>query len=170
MISISEIIRQLSANAEGIRALLESVPDEQARWKPDPETWSLKETMEHVSNEERIDFRRHLRELLHDPAQTWGSSEPKEYLAAASCSQALESFLAERKDSIAWLRSLKSPDWSLTQQIRFGPEEVMTISAGDVLVSWVAHDHLHFRQLNELLFAWNEQQAAPHSVRYAGGW
>jgi hypothetical protein len=47
---------------------------------------------------------------------------------------------------------------------------MLVLSAGDVLVSWVAHDFLHIRQLNEVLYAWNEKQASPYSVQYAGGW
>jgi hypothetical protein len=34
----------------------------------------------------------------------------------------------------------------------------------------VAHDFLHIRQMNELQYAWNETQAAPYAVQYAGGW
>ena len=72
MIDIEIIIRQLTSNMESICALLESIPEAQAQWKPDPETWSLKEVMAHVYNEERIDFRKHLREMFHDPPQPWG--------------------------------------------------------------------------------------------------
>ncbi len=72
---------------------------------------------------------------------------------------------------MAWLKALPSPNWDKTLQASFSPEdEVLILSAGDVLVSWVAHDFLHLRQVNELLYAWNEKQAAPYSVQYAGGW
>ena len=84
--------------------------------------------------------------------------------------------MAERGASTAWLATLQAPDraapdWDTTIQLRFGPsEETATFSAGDMLVSWVEHDVLHLRQLVELLHAWNERQAAPYSVDYAGGW
>jgi len=71
---------------------------------------------------------------------------------------------------MAWLKGLRSPDWEVSSRAVFGPEEVLTLKAGDVLVSWAAHDLLHLRQMIELLYAWNEQQAAPYSVRYGGGW
>ena len=60
MISIEKIIRQLSDNAEAMRALVQPVSDEQAQWQPNPQTWSMKKVMEHVYNEERIDFRKHM--------------------------------------------------------------------------------------------------------------
>jgi hypothetical protein len=60
MLNLQEIIRQLTGNAVAIRALAQTFADEQAQWKPSPETWSLKEVLEHLDNEERGDFRRHL--------------------------------------------------------------------------------------------------------------
>lgn len=165
MINKEEIIRQLTASAEAIRAMLASLSDEQAQWKPDAETWSMREVMYHVYNEERIDFRKHLREMFHDPPQAWAVWREEDMLPIASCRQGLQDFLSEREASIAWLRSLKSPDWEIVSQAPWG-----AIRAGDVLVSWAEHDYLHMRQMNELLHAWNAAQGAPYSVQYGGGW
>jgi hypothetical protein len=170
MIDLKEIMRQLTANARAMHAMLQSISNEQAQWKPNPETWSMKEVMEHVYNEERLDFRQHLKEMLSDPPQPWRFF-PEEYVGVEDCRQALEGFLAERETSLAWLKALETPAWDITTRVTFEPSgDVMDISTGDVLVAWVAHDFLHIRQMNELLFAWNEKQAAPYSVRYAGGW
>jgi hypothetical protein len=108
--------------------------------------------------------------MFSDPPQPWGEFRREEWISVKSCRQALESFLMERETSLEWLRSLHSPDWDLKSQATFGPGEVLTFRAGDVLGSWVAHDFLHIRQMNELLYAWNAQQVSPFSVRYAGGW
>jgi len=171
MINMDSIIRQLASSAEGMHALVQSIPDEQAQWKPDPETWCMKEVMEHVYNEERLDFRQHLKEMLNDPPQPWGAFRHEEYIKVQSCRQALESFLTERQASIAWLKTLQSPDWGITTEVHYGSAgESFKLSVGDVLVSWVDHDYLHLRQMNELLHAWNEKQASPFSVQYAGGW
>ncbi len=170
MIDIETIITQLAADAQAIRALVGAVSDDQAQWKPAPDTWSMQQVMEHVYNEERIDFRKHLKEMFSDPPQPWGSG-PESWVGVASCRQALVGFLAEREASLAWLRSLESPDWEIESRASFGPgNDVIVLRAGDVLVSWVDHDFLHLRQMNELNHAWNEKQAAPYSVRYAGGW
>ena len=105
------------------------------------------------------------------PPQPPGESHHEEYVPVESCRQALEGFLIEREASIKWLRALKSPDWDVTSQWPFGPAgDVTTFSAGDVLLSWVEHDVLHLRQMIELLHAWNEKQAPPYSLQYAGGW
>lgn len=159
MIDLQEIIRQLNGNAEIIHTLMQTIPSEQAEWKPDPETWSMKEVMIHVYNEERIDFRKHLKEMLKEEFRH------EEVLAVENCRQALEGFLVERKASVAWLAALDAPDWERVSTTPWG-----TIKAGDVLVAWVEHDILHLRQMVELLHAWNVKEAEPYSVQYAGGW
>jgi hypothetical protein len=170
MMDIDEIVRRLAANAEAIRALLEPISEDQAEWKPGPDVWSMKEVMIHVYNEERIDFRKHLKEMLAEPPNPWSAFRREELIDPGTFEQALEDFLTERAVSIAWLRELRSPNWDISVEARFGPEEVLVMRAGDVLVSWVEHDYLHLRQMNEVLHAWNVQQAKPYSTRYAGGW
>lgn len=171
MIKTVEILRQLSANAEVFRALVYTISGEQEEWKPNSETWCMKEVMEHVYNEEIIDFRNHLREMFSNPPLSWGAFHHDEFISVESCRQALEGFLKEREASIAWLKSLSLPDWDIASQATFGPGgDVLVLKAGDVLVSWVAHDYLHIRQINELFFAWNETQVSSYSVQYAGGW
>ena len=170
MVEMEVVVRQLSASAAAIRALVEGVSAEQAEWQPDAESWSLKQVMEHVDNTERLDFRLHLQEIFHEPPLGWGGlSLP--YQAAPDCATSLSNFLREREASIAWLRGLAGVDWDAYSEATFGPNaEKLTMSAGNLLYAWVAHDYLHIRQINELLFAWNAQQARPYSVEYAGGW
>jgi hypothetical protein len=162
-----EIAHQLALNAEAIRVLVQAMPDEQAQWQPAPETWSMAQVMEHLYNEERIDFRQHLREMLSDPPQPWGAFHDK-YVPVKSCRQALDAFLREREASITWLEALSSPDWDITSQATF-VDETVTLRAGDVLVSWVDHDWAHLRQLVKLLHAWLKKEAAPYSTMYGGG-
>ena len=171
MINLDEFIRQLRANAAAVRALVEGISAEQAQWKPDADSWSMREVMEHLYNEERLDFRQHLKEMLSDPPQPWGRFNPEAYLSIKSCGHGLEGFLVERQASIEWLTALQDVDWDVTIEAVFGPEdEKLIFHAGDVLLSWAEHDILHLRQMIELHHAWNENQAAPYSLQYAGGW
>jgi hypothetical protein len=170
MIKIEEIIRQMAANAEAIRSLVQTISNEQTLWKPNPETWSMKEVMEHVYNEERGDFRARLKEMFNEPPLALGEMQDG-WQPVENFHRALESFLVEREASLAWLTALESPNWDTTIMVSFGPAgDELVLSAGDVLTSWVAHDFLHLRQMNELQYAWNEKQASPYSVQYAGGW
>jgi hypothetical protein len=108
--------------------------------------------------------------MFSDPPQPWGAFRHEELILVESCNQALENFLKERQTSLEWLRSLESPDWEVESLANFGPEDVLGFKAGDVVGSWVAHDFLHIRQMNELLYAYNVQLVSPYSVHYAGGW
>lgn len=171
MLSVDEIIAQMARQAERIRVLAEGVSDEQARWKPDAESWSLLEVVNHLYDEEREDFRRRLDLTLHHPEQEWPPIDPQGWVVERAYNQrelgrSLESFLDERRASLSWLGSLVRPDWALARQHPSG----FTISAGDLLVSWVGHDFLHLRQLVELQRAYLARQAAPYTLDYAGEW
>ena len=43
---------RLTANIDVIRGLLNAVSEDQARWKPQPEKWSLLEVINHLADEE----------------------------------------------------------------------------------------------------------------------
>lgn len=78
--------------------------------------------------------------------------------------ESLDWFARERGESIAFLRSLKSSDWNRTHvHLSIGE-----LGAGDVMVSWAAHDQLHLRQIAKRLFEQTQRQAAGYSVAYAG--
>ena len=164
MIDLPEIIRQLDLQGQAIRMLAQTFSEEQADWKPSAETWSLREVMEHLYNEERLDFRRHLKGMFGE------LKPPAQRLEVESAREGLEGFLAERQASLGYLAGLREPDWGIRKEFRFGPNETMTLSAGDMLVSWVEHDILHLRQVVELMHACNAREASADAVTYAGGW
>lgn len=164
MIDLQESIRRLAVQAEAMDALARALPDEALAWSPSPDDWSLRDLAGHLLNEERGDFRRHLKTMFGEPGQ------PGAPAVVEDGRQALADFMAERRASLAWLASLTTPDWEATIELHFGAGERLTLSAGDMLVSWVEHDVLHLRQMVELLHAWNVHQAPPYALEYAGGW
>jgi hypothetical protein len=44
----SFLIRQLSDNAERIKALVTGIFDDESRWKPDEDSWSFLEVVNHL--------------------------------------------------------------------------------------------------------------------------
>jgi hypothetical protein len=169
-IDIEQFIVRLTAQAETIRTLVQGVSDEQAGWRPSPDTWSVLEVINHLYDEEIEDFRQHLDVILHHPAQPWPRIDPQGWVTGRQYNQrqvgaSLDNFLRERETSLAWLKGLTSPNWEATFDAPFGQ-----ITAGDMLASWVAHDLLHTRQLVELQWAYVSFLAAPHKVDYAGAW
>jgi hypothetical protein len=164
------MIRQLEADAERFRALVSGVSVEQARWKPDPQTWSLLETVCHLHDEERLDFRVRIDTVLHRPGEEPPPIDPEGWVQAHGYSERnlqeeLEGFLAERRKSIDWLKGLEAPNWEAAYQADWG-----SIRAGEIFAGWLAHDLLHMRQLLEHFWAYTNQQCAPYPTAYGGEW
>ena len=167
---INAAIAQLTTQGQAILQLAEDLTLEQARWKPDEKSWSMLEVMNHLVDEEVLDFRRHLDHLLHTPSAPWPEIDPQGWVTSKHYNErqldaTLAAFAAEREKSIAWLQTLDSPNWDSAAAMPWG-----SLSAGDMLASWLAHDLLHLRQLVELRYALTQKSCAPYSVEYAGGW
>jgi hypothetical protein len=163
-------IQQLSNSANAIYAMAQNISDEQARWKPDPESWSMLVVINHLYDEEREDFRTHLQGVLQVPILPWSSIDPQGWVTQRHYQErefasSAENFLLERVESLAWLKGRDATDWQAAYELPWGK-----LTAGDLLASWAAHDLLHLRQLNELHYAYLVQNASPHSVQYAGEW
>ncbi len=170
MITLDNALTRLSASAEAIAALARNISDAQARCKPTPEEWSILEVICHLYDEEREDFRTRVDLSLHKPDADWPPINPVGWVTERGYNRrepaaSLEAFLGERRKSLEWLRSLQNPNWETTHT---NPRGLMR--AGDVLAAWVAHDHLHIRQLNELHWQYLSLDVAPVSLEYAGGW
>ena len=163
-------IDHLNQRAQAIQQLAGMATQEQARWKPIPETWSILEVVNHLGDEENADFRSRLKHILDQIPGLPPPNDPQRWVTERRYNErelqpSLDRFMRERAESLGWLRTLTSPDWDLAVEGPFG-----RITAGDMLMAWVAHDLLHLRQLVELHYAYHQQQAQPYSVAYAGEW
>jgi hypothetical protein len=163
-------IAQLTAQAQVIRGLTDGLAPAQAAWKPGPGAWSVVEVVNHLYDEEREDFRAHLDTILAGPDVPWPPIDPQGWVTQRAYNQrdlagSVASFLREREGSLMWLRGLTAADWDIAHPTPWG-----SITAGDMLAAWAAHDLLHIRQLVELRWQLTVAAAAPHRVIYAGEW
>jgi DinB superfamily len=168
--NLSYCIERLSTNVIIIEGLARKLSAQQARWKPQPDKWSILEVINHLYDEEREDFRARLDLLLHQPEKRWPPIDPPKWAVERAYNQrdigqSWESFLKERSISIDWLMSLENPQFENKYE---HPEGV--ISAGDLLSSWVAHDLLHIKQLARLHWEYLNSVSAPYQTGYAGKW
>jgi hypothetical protein len=166
----NRLVEQLELNGNRIYSLGKGVSPEQARWRPEPESWSILEVINHLYDEEREDFRVRLNIILHSPEEKWPPIDPQGWVTGRRYNEreldaSLQNFLEERRSSLAWLRGLISPDWEASCQAPWG-----IMKAGDMFTAWVAHDSLHMRQLVELHRAYIVRLSSPYDVRYAGDW
>lgn len=157
-------------NAGRIRQLVQDVSEEQARWRPQPDAWSILEVVNHLYDEERSDFRVRLDIILHRPQEPFPPIDPQGWVQERRYNQrqrasSLQNFLAERRASLVWLDGLGEPDWEATVQAPWG-----SLSAGDMFAAWVAHDTLHMRQLVELHHDYIVHLTADFDPQYAGEW
>src|SRR5688572_33365791 len=168
--NLTDCIALMTDHAQALKQLASGVSLEQSRWKPEPDSWSILEVINHLADEERDDFRTRLKHILDQTPGLPPDIDPDGWVASRQYNQrdpdqSLAQFLQERETSLAWLRTLAEPDLDAAYQSPFG-----RLTAGDMLFSWVAHDILHLRQLVELRYAYLKQQAQPYNIRYAGEW
>ena len=168
----NNLIHQMELNAGRIRGLVNGVSAAQAVWKPTPDDWSILEVVNHLYDEERLDFRVRLDLILFHPEQEdWPPIDPPRWVVERRYNQrllapSLANFLKARQDSLAWLKSLGWLDLQAGVPAPWGG----LYYAGDMLAAWAAHDSLHMRQLVELQHAWIVQLANPYDSGYAGDW
>lgn len=161
---------QLKTQGQAITALVTGLTLEETRWKPAPESWSVLEVLNHLVDEEIYDFRAHLDHILHSPDQPWPSIDPVGWVTLHHYNEAdpdktLARFVSEREKSLIWLTGLPPLDWDAAVTHSWG-----TLSAGDMLASWLAHDLLHLRQLVELRYRVTASASQPYQLDYAGKW
>lgn len=148
-----KIIQQLTDNQSVFKALLSNRTEEEVKWKPEPDQWSMLEVICHLVDEEKEDFRTRVEYVLRDPNDPLPMFNPLQWVTERNYyGQDFESkvteFLDERTYSIKWLRSLKNPDWqNAYHHPKMGP-----MSAELFLANWLAHDHIHIRQINRLSY------------------
>jgi hypothetical protein len=77
----------------------------------------------------------------------------------------LNHFLEERVNSVNWLLSLSDPPW----QNKYLHPKFGAMSAKMFFCNWLAHDHLHIRQIVKLRHDYLKHISG-ESLNYAGDW
>ena len=160
--------RQLAINRDRIAALARGISEEQARWKPDPESWSILEVVNHLADEEELDFSVRLKTILEKSEKPWPPIDPEIRVIESQYNEqdlyeSLTRYMTLRNENLEWLDSVENPDWDTVYEAPFGE-----IKAGDMFVSWVIHDLIHLRQLVDLQSLYLEEIVKPFRLDYAG--
>ena len=163
------LIAQLAHNQTIFQEVLAGFFEDMIHWKPNPEAWSALEIMCHLIDEEREDFRTRVQhtlttiELPPPPINPAAWVLDRKY-QEQDFAKKQEEFFQERGKSLAWLRSLTTPNWEQA----FVHPAYGARSALFYLRNWVAHDLLHQRQLTRLRYEFLRQEGA--DIAYAGTW
>lgn len=164
------LYQELQNSTEMIRALLSGLTQEETYRKPDATSWSILEVTCHLHDEEREDFREHLDFILHRQNEEYHVIDPQGWVRERHYNEQdfptmREKFFLERQKSLKWLQDLANSDWDTTYTSPYG-----SVTAGEMLASWIAHDNLHIRQLVELRRKRVEKITEPYPIEYAGDW
>lgn len=171
LLTTLNVVPRMTATGRAIAELVSDVARDEAIWRPAPDRWSIVEVICHLADEEREDFRVRLDLTLHDPTTDWPTLNPQAVVAERRYAErdladAIRDFQEERARTIEWFRSLDNPVWEQEHtHPRFG-----SMSAGDLMASWLAHDLLHLRQLSRLRWEYLVAKAHPFDTGYAGEW
>jgi hypothetical protein len=169
-VNAHSLIARLESFGPALTATVAPVPRDQALWKPPYGAWSILEIVNHLADEETRDFRARVRLTLENPAADWPAIHPSQWAVderynERDLPESVARFAAERRESVRWLRSLDSPDWSRAHNHpRAGP-----LSAGLLLGAWAAHDALHLRQIAKRFYELAARDSG-RDVGYAGEW
>lgn len=166
----SYCIDQLSRHRGIFHQLLTGLTEEDIRFRPTADKWSLLEVICHLRDEEREDFRARVQHVLTTPDQPMPKIDPAAWVserdyAAQDFATVLNEFLSERERSVEWLRASQHLNWTNAyMHPKVGP-----VSCDLLLVNWVAHDLLHMRQIVKLRYD-TLPGLTTEPLDYAGSW
>ena len=151
-----------------LEPLLAGLDEATARTRPAEGEWSPVEILCHLRDEESEDFGARLRVIL-DGTSEFTPIDPQRWAVErryhdAKLPEVLEALRVRRQASLEMLASVspKALEGSRPHK-RLG-----TLSGGDILAAWVAHDRIHLTQLaGTLARLWTLRWAPLHS-EYAG--
>jgi hypothetical protein len=145
-------VRQLERTPEILRLLLEDLTEEDTRWKPAPDRYSVAEVLAHLSHVESHCYRQRVDLLLeqenpaiepYDQNQVYKSGGYPNRDAEDS----FDHFEDQRETNLELLRSLEE-----SRLGRSGRHPVAgTFTLAELLHDWAYHDLAHIRQIAELV-------------------
>ena len=164
------IIKELDSNRKVFENLLELVPEEMILWKGNSNRWSLLEIVCHLYDEEKEDFAARVKSVLKNPEKAFSPINPEGWVEERKYieqdyDEMLFKFLKQRKISVEYLRSLKNAPWKNT----YNHPSLGDMSAELFLANWLAHDHLHIRQIIKLKYDFLKD-VSDQDLSYAGNW
>jgi hypothetical protein len=138
----------LSQQIEELHAALDGLSDAQARFKPGPEEWSVKEVIGHINDVERVFSYRLLRISRGDQKPLTGFEQEDYVRGAAFDRYMLEDLLGEfehlRRANVLMIEHMTDDSVD-----RRGTASGMTVSARALIFMLVGHVEHHMASLQE---------------------
>jgi hypothetical protein len=142
----------LAATPGILRGLMSGLTDDDARWKPAPDRFSVAEVLAHLSHSEGHCYRMRVDRFLAETRPTFEPDDAQMYLALyrdADPEDAFDHFEEQRETNVEYLRGLPSEAGGRVALHR----EAGQITFNQMLHEWALHDLGHIRQIAELVRA-----------------
>jgi hypothetical protein len=142
----------LEATPAVLRGLMAEISDEDARWKPAPDRFSIAEVLAHLSHSEGHCYRARVDRFLAEEMPEFEPDDAQMYLELyknADPEEDFGHFEDQRQTNIELLRGLPGNVGSRKAKHRAAGE----ITLSQMLHEWALHDLGHVRQIAELVRA-----------------
>ena len=142
----------LEATPGVLRGLMAELTEEDARWKPAPDRFSVAEVLAHLSHSESHCYRMRLDRFMAETRPEFEPDDAQMYLDLyrdADPEDALDQFEERRRNNTEFLRGLPAGAGDrLALHQEYGE-----ITVSQMLHEWALHDLGHVRQIAELVRA-----------------
>lgn len=142
----------LAATPEILRGLMREISDDEARWKPAHDRFSIAEVLAHLSHSEGHCYRTRVDRFLAEECPAFAGDDAQMYLELyrdADPEDSFDHFEEQREDNIEFLQNL--PPCSGERKANHA--EAGEITLAQMLHEWALHDIGHIRQIAELVRA-----------------
>jgi DinB superfamily len=142
----------LKATPGILRGLMASISEDDARWKPAPDRFSIAEVLSHLSHSEGHCYRMRVDRFLAEECPEFEPDDAQLYLELyknADPDEELGHFEEQRETNVELLRGLPAEAGSRKAMHR----EAGLITLAQMLHEWAMHDLGHIRQIAELVRA-----------------
>ncbi len=145
-------LKLLASTPEVLRGLMTELTEEDARWKPADDRFSIAEVLAHLSHSEGNCYRMRLDRFLSEERPEFEPDDAQMYLDLyrdADPEDAFDQFEEQREDNVEYLRELPVA----AAERRAIHKEYGEITLSQMLHEWALHDLGHIRQIAELVRA-----------------
>ncbi len=142
----------LEATPDILRGLMCELSEEDTRWKPAPDRFSIAEVLAHLSHSEGNCYRARVDRFLNEEMPSLEADDAQMHLhlyREADAEDSFDHFEEQREDNIEFLRDLPAE----TGNRRAMHSAVGEITLAQMLHEWALHDLGHIRQIAELVRA-----------------